>query len=232
MSFPSDRPEDCATRIGMGVASGAVTGAFLGAVASNWGDIPLVLRNKPLPALLRTGNVMVNYGATLAVVGLTYSAVDVRRGGVCHPMLWEACDRGGAWLFIPCCIVPSAKVTGAVRPIHPSPLQTQCVAESLRGKQDWVNGSLAGLATGGVLGIRSESADEMLLPCRYVVCPLWLGSVGRWVPVTRCLFLRHGTRLIDILLTPGKHTPVTQWAASQSALLRGLSWPSPPLWWM
>ncbi|KAL6771982.1 hypothetical protein ACKKBG_A28520 [Auxenochlorella protothecoides x Auxenochlorella symbiontica] len=105
MSFPSDRPEDCATRIGMGVASGAVTGAFLGAVASNWGDIPLVLRNKPLPALLRTGNVMVNYGATLAVVGLTYSAVD-------------------------------------------------CVAESLRGKQDWVNGSLAGLATGGVLGIR------------------------------------------------------------------------------
>lgn len=99
----------------------------------------------------------------------------------------------------------AAKVTGAVRPIHPSPLQTQCVAESLRGKQDWVNGSLAGLATGGVLGIRSESADEMLLPCRYVVCPLWLGSAGRWAPVTRCSFLRHGTRLIDILLTP-RHT--------------------------
>lgn len=120
MSFPSDRPEDCATRIGMGVASGAVTGAFLGAVASNWGDIPLVLRNKPLPALLRTGNVMVNYGATLAVVGLTYSAVDVRRGG-CATLCCERLVTGeGLDNSSPAVLWPPPKSLGPYDPfIHP-----------------------------------------------------------------------------------------------------------------
>lgn len=80
MPLPVEHPEDCATRIGMGLASGAVTGAFMGAVASNWGDIPPVIRNKPLPALLRTGGVMATYGATMSIVGVTYSATDVSIG--------------------------------------------------------------------------------------------------------------------------------------------------------
>lgn len=85
MSLPVEKPEACSTRIGMGVLSGAAAGTFLGAVASNWGDIPLVLKNRPLPALLRTGGVMINYGATMALLGLTYSTVDVRwgKGGCC-----------------------------------------------------------------------------------------------------------------------------------------------------
>lgn len=52
-------------------------GALLGAVASNWGDIDVVLRDKPWPALVRTGSQMAQYGGTLALVGGTFAAVDV-----------------------------------------------------------------------------------------------------------------------------------------------------------
>lgn len=92
MPLPIEHPEDCATRIGMGLISGAVTGAFMGAVASNWGDIPPVIRNKPWPALLRTGGVMATYGATMSIVGVTYSATDVSAG------VGAGCKaRKGAW---------------------------------------------------------------------------------------------------------------------------------------
>ena len=46
-------------------------------MTSNWGDVPVVLRDKPFPALVRTGSVMAQYGATLALVGGTYATVDV-----------------------------------------------------------------------------------------------------------------------------------------------------------
>ena len=82
MSLPVERPEDCPTRISMGIASGFVAGSLFGAVASNWGDVPLVIRDKPWPALVRTGSVMMQYGATLGLVGLAYSTVDVSRWGV------------------------------------------------------------------------------------------------------------------------------------------------------
>lgn len=61
-------------------------GALMGAVTSNWGDIPVVLKDKPWPALARTGSQMAQYGSTLALVGGTFAAVDVsarRRGGCC-----------------------------------------------------------------------------------------------------------------------------------------------------
>ena len=38
---------------------------------------------------------------------------------------------------------------------RPTPL-VQCFAESVRGKKDWVNGSLAGAASGLALGLRRE----------------------------------------------------------------------------
>lgn len=46
--------------------------------STDWGDIPVVLRDKPWPALARTGAQMANYGVTLALVGGTFATVDVR----------------------------------------------------------------------------------------------------------------------------------------------------------
>jgi import inner membrane translocase subunit TIM22 len=71
-----ERPQDCAARAAIGLGSGVVAGTVLGAVASNWSEVPLVLRNRPWPALVRTGGVMLEYGSTLGAVGLAYSAVD------------------------------------------------------------------------------------------------------------------------------------------------------------
>jgi hypothetical protein len=74
-----ERPQDCPTRMATGLGAGFAAGSLFGAVASNWGDVPVVLRNKPLPALVRTGGTMVNFGTTLGLVGLAFSAVDVSR---------------------------------------------------------------------------------------------------------------------------------------------------------
>jgi Tim17/Tim22/Tim23/Pmp24 family len=102
-----DRATDCPSRIATGLGSGFIAGSLFGGIASNWGDVPVVLRNKPWPALVRTGSVMMQHGTTLGLVGLAYSTVD-------------------------------------------------CIAESIRGKKDWVNGSLGGLAAGGMIGLRGK----------------------------------------------------------------------------
>lgn len=73
----AERPEDCPTRIAAGLGSGFIAGGLLGAISSNWSDVPVVLRDKPWPALVRTGNVMLQYGTTLGLVGLAYSTVEV-----------------------------------------------------------------------------------------------------------------------------------------------------------
>ena len=73
-----ERAQDCPSRIAMGLGSGFLAGNLFGGIASNWGDVPVVLRNKPLPALARTASVMMQHGATLGLVGLAYSTVDVR----------------------------------------------------------------------------------------------------------------------------------------------------------
>lgn len=52
MSPSSERPEDCATRVAIGLGSGFAAGAFFGAVTSNWGDVPTILRDKPWPTLV------------------------------------------------------------------------------------------------------------------------------------------------------------------------------------
>lgn len=72
-----ERPEDCPSRIGLAAGGGFVAGSLFGAVASNWGDIPVVIRDKPWPALVRTGSVMASYGSTLALVGAAFATVDV-----------------------------------------------------------------------------------------------------------------------------------------------------------
>lgn len=81
----TERPQDCPSRIAIGLGSGFAAGALLGAVKSNWGDVPVVLRDKPWPALVRTGSVMTQFGTTLGLVGLTYSAVEVRGLGSAAP---------------------------------------------------------------------------------------------------------------------------------------------------
>lgn len=60
----------------MGLGAGFVGGSFLGAVTASWSDVPVVLRDKPWPTLVRTGAVMGRYGATLGIVGLVFSTVD------------------------------------------------------------------------------------------------------------------------------------------------------------
>lgn len=77
----TERPEDCPTRVAIGLGSGFAAGALGGAVVSNWGDVPAVVRNRPWPALVRTGSVMASYGTTLGLVGFTFAAVEVRSGG-------------------------------------------------------------------------------------------------------------------------------------------------------
>ena len=72
-----ERAQDCPTRMALGLGSGFVAGNLFGAISANWGDVPLVLRNKPLPALARTGSVMLQHGTALGLVGLAYSTVDV-----------------------------------------------------------------------------------------------------------------------------------------------------------
>lgn len=59
-----------------GTVSSFVAGNITGALAANWGDIPVVLRNKPWPALQRTGRIMLQYGGTFGAVGLAFTGVD------------------------------------------------------------------------------------------------------------------------------------------------------------
>lgn len=127
-----------------------------------------VLRDKPWPALARTGSQMAQYGGTLALVGGTFAAVDVR----------SACLRGAAAvcsvLAAACCLLllclPATLLPATPALRHPSaspPPPPQCFVESARGKKDWMNGSLAGAAAGMALGLRSESR----LPAAFCLLP-------------------------------------------------------------
>lgn len=74
-SFVEDE-QSCLFKAGKGLVTGFMGGSLLGAIFSNWSDVPVVLRDKPWPALVRTGGVMVQHGSTLGAVGLAFAAVD------------------------------------------------------------------------------------------------------------------------------------------------------------
>ncbi|DBB07136.1 hypothetical protein WJX77_002223 [Trebouxia sp. C0004] len=74
--LPIEKPQDCMSRVISGTTSSFVAGGIIGALAANWGDIPQVLQDKPLPALKRTGAIMGSYGLTFAAIGLAYSGID------------------------------------------------------------------------------------------------------------------------------------------------------------
>lgn len=112
-----DKPQDCPTRMALGLGSGFLAGNFFGAVASNWGDVPLVLRNRPLPALARTGATMLNYGTTLGLVGLAFSTVDVR----------QSITRQLAVRIVPCLTLPDPAPPEVLRACAPGPA-TPCAS--------------------------------------------------------------------------------------------------------
>jgi hypothetical protein len=74
--LPVERPDDCVSRTLTGTAASFAAGNIIGALSANWGDVPVVLRDKPLPALLRTGRIMGQYGVTFAAIGLAYTGMD------------------------------------------------------------------------------------------------------------------------------------------------------------
>lgn len=47
--------DSCTTRVLHSTATGAAAGGIAGAILSNWGDVPVMLRNQAWPALKRTG---------------------------------------------------------------------------------------------------------------------------------------------------------------------------------
>ncbi|EFN55413.1 expressed protein [Chlorella variabilis] len=160
MSLPLEERSDAwPTRVGTAVGVGFAAGALFGAVASNWGDIPVVLRDKPWPALVRTGVQMAQHGSTLALVGGTFAAVDVSPQRPClsagpvarrrvHRLLLRMC---AGWTGSE----PAPDVLGGR--LRCLDMHCPCFAESARGKKDWVNGSLAGGAAGLALGLRIGS---------------------------------------------------------------------------
>lgn len=58
---PSERADDCISRIIAGAGSGLAAGAIMGAITANWSEVPLVLRNQPWPALKRTGEQLIKH---------------------------------------------------------------------------------------------------------------------------------------------------------------------------
>jgi len=49
--------------------SSFLAGTILGAITAAWQDVPAVERNVALPALKKTGRIMMNYGLTFAAIG-------------------------------------------------------------------------------------------------------------------------------------------------------------------
>ena len=69
--------DSCVVAALKGVSAGFLGGSLLGAVFSNWSDSPLAVHNqRALPALQKTGALMVQHGSTLGAVGLAYAAVE------------------------------------------------------------------------------------------------------------------------------------------------------------
>ncbi|WPT17822.1 Outer envelope pore protein 16-3/mitochondrial [Picochlorum sp. SENEW3] len=93
-SFDEDE-QGCLLKAGKGLVTGFMTGSLLGAIFSNWSDVPVVLRDKPWPALVRTGGVMVQHGSTLGAVGLAFAAVDCASESVRGEKDWVNGVLGG-----------------------------------------------------------------------------------------------------------------------------------------
>lgn len=90
-----ERPDTFAFRAGSALVSGYVAGAFMGGAQANWSDVPLVLRNKSLPALLRTGRIMNSWGLTLAAVAGSFAVADYAAESIRDEKDWKNGVIGG-----------------------------------------------------------------------------------------------------------------------------------------
>ena len=97
ISSPDEDESSCVTSSLKGLATGFVGGSLLGAIFSNWSDQPLTIRNQQaLPALQKTGSLMMQHGSTLGAVGLAYASVDCAAESVRGEKDWFNGALGGA----------------------------------------------------------------------------------------------------------------------------------------
>lgn len=144
-----------------------------------------MLKNKAWPALVATARVTAAHSLTFAAIGGAFAAVDVR--------LFRA-NRNN----------PTAHDSRAA----------QCIAESARGKTDFWNGVLGGVAAGSVLGLRGSSQPSprcfaaLTLISQLGLCasasaqlPRWPRRALLWTALARsCVFLHSCLRQASLTL--------------------------------
>jgi import inner membrane translocase subunit TIM22 len=62
--------------------SSFLAGTILGAITAAWQDVPAVERNVALPALKKTGRIMMNYGLTFGAIGGIFAVTEAVAGSV------------------------------------------------------------------------------------------------------------------------------------------------------
>ncbi len=75
--LPDDSKEPWLQTVGVSTLSGYAFGSIIGSLHASWSDVPVVLRDRPWPALQRTGQIMNSWGLTFAAVGASYAAATV-----------------------------------------------------------------------------------------------------------------------------------------------------------
>lgn len=78
--LPDDSKESWVQSVGISTLTGYGFGAIVGSLHASWSDVPAVLRDRPWPALKRTGQIMNAWGLTFAAVGASYAAASVCGG--------------------------------------------------------------------------------------------------------------------------------------------------------
>jgi import inner membrane translocase subunit TIM22 len=62
--------------------SSFLAGTILGAITAAWQDVPAVERNVALPALKKTGRIMMNYGLTFGAIGGIFAVTEAVAGSI------------------------------------------------------------------------------------------------------------------------------------------------------
>jgi import inner membrane translocase subunit TIM22 len=62
--------------------SSFLAGTILGAITAAWQDVPAVERNVALPALKKTGRIMMNYGLTFGAIGGIFAVTESVAGSI------------------------------------------------------------------------------------------------------------------------------------------------------
>jgi len=77
--------------------SSGLAGMILGAITATWQDVPAVERNLALPAMLKTGRIMGNYGLTFAAIGGLFAFTEATASSIRGKKdIWNAALGGAA----------------------------------------------------------------------------------------------------------------------------------------